>query len=49
MKFSQSYDVIHVRAVKTTKHSVIISELSPQPFEHSIWQKLDVIKDGFEE
>jgi hypothetical protein len=39
--------LIHIKDNKQTNHTAIYFEISPEPFSHSIWQKLSEIADSF--
>jgi hypothetical protein len=38
---------IHVKDIKTTNHTAIYFEISPKPFSHIIWKKMDEVRDSF--
>ncbi len=40
--------LIHVKECTTQKHTAIYFELSPKPFTHSVWKKLNQIGNSFE-
>ena len=40
--------LIHVKECNTQKHTAIYFEVSPKPFAHPLWKKMDFIGDGFE-
>lgn len=39
--------LIHVKECKDQKHAAIYFELSPKPFVHSVWKKMNQIGDSF--
>lgn len=40
--------LIHVRECKTQKHTAIYFELSPKPFIHPVWKKMNQIGNNFD-
>ncbi len=40
--------LIHVKECKTQKHTAIYFELSPKPFVHPVWKKMNQIGDSFD-
>jgi hypothetical protein len=40
--------LIHVKECKDQKHVAIYFELSPKPFVHPVWKKMNLIGDSFE-
>ena len=39
--------LIHVKDSKTNNHTAIYFEISPKPFTHPVWQKLNAMGDRF--
>ena len=40
--------LVHVKSCKTQNHTVVFFEISPKPFGHPIWQKLNEIEENFD-
>ncbi len=39
--------MIHVKDIKTANHSAVYFEISPKPFSHVVWKKMNEIGDSF--
>ncbi|HTJ50233.1 MAG TPA: hypothetical protein VL443_12300, partial [Cyclobacteriaceae bacterium] len=39
--------IIHVKDIKATNHTAIYFEISPKPFSHTIWKKMNEIGESF--
>lgn len=40
--------LIHVKGIQNSNHSAIYFEISPQPFSHSVWKKMNEIGESFD-
>lgn len=41
------FAIMHIRAYADSQHTAVLVEFSPKPYEHSVWQKLNAVVDGF--
>ena len=40
--------LIHVKECKDQKHTAVYFEVSPKPFTHPVWKKMNQIGDSFD-